>query len=74
MAAQELLRNPEGEWFVCDVKKVEQAIATAQMEQENQTIHEVPSKEGQATESSDPEFLVGTTSRPEVEPWERLDK
>ena len=29
MAAQELLRNPEGEWFVCDVKRVEQAIATA---------------------------------------------
>ena len=23
------IRNPEGEWFVCDIKKVEQAIATA---------------------------------------------
>jgi T5orf172 domain. len=23
------IRNPEGEWFVCDVKKVEQAIASA---------------------------------------------
>ncbi len=23
------IRNPEGEWFVCDIRKVEQAIATA---------------------------------------------
>ena len=23
------IRNPEGEWFVCDIKKVEQAVATA---------------------------------------------
>jgi hypothetical protein len=48
------------------------AIDTAKIEQEDQTIQEKSPKDGRTIDSPSSDDLMESSSRPEVEPWERI--